>query len=130
MRTDRKRQGISLTETILASAILASAMIPCIKALTSSHILTTTVERKTRSLVLARQQIEDIRAKAIYDYSKSYSSNKAIENSYVCKVTDNQISSNLRRIVVKIGFDADNNGTLSDAECLAMLETLIARRWQ
>jgi hypothetical protein len=104
-------------------------MVPILKALTSAQIASTDIEQKTNSLMLARAQIETIRAQAIYSYSSSYSANSAIlGGSYLCNVTDTAVNSNLRNITISVGYDKDGNSTLSDDEIRVTLSTLVAKR--
>ena len=129
MATKRKRYGITLTETIVASILLATALVPCMKALTAANTFTTTIERKTRALMLAREKMEYIRAKTIYSYATYYGTNStSMGNSYFCSVTDTAAGSDIRRIKVCVGFDQDQNNSLSTSETLVTLESLIARR--
>jgi len=122
--------GITIAETVVASFLLATALIPCLKALTTANLFSTKLERNTRSLLLARQKMEDVRAKAIYSYSTNFAANSInLGDKYFCNIADTAISSNLRKIKISAGFDSDSSGTLSSSEIIVTLENLIARRW-
>ncbi|OHB54557.1 MAG: hypothetical protein A2Y07_00400 [Planctomycetes bacterium GWF2_50_10] len=130
MRNKRKRLGITIAETVVASFLLATALIPCLKALTTANLFSTKLERNTRSLLLARQKMEDIRAKAIYAYSTNFAANSTnLGDKYFCNVADTAITSNLRKIKVSAGFDSDSSSNLSSSETIVTLESLVARRW-
>ena len=68
----RKSEGFTLTEVIIASALLIIAIVPILKALTSAHVTSTIIEHRTRSLTLAQARLDEIRARSIYDYSSNY----------------------------------------------------------
>lgn len=125
----RRLCGFTLTEVIVASALLITAIVPILKALTSVHVNAIKIEHKTRSLNLAQTKLDEIKARSFYDYDDAYSENsKAIDGSYLCTVTDKSVSTDLRMLVVMVGYDTDSNKTLSAAETLVTLETYIARR--
>jgi len=63
--TSRAPAGLTLTEVVVASALLILAISPILKALTSAHLNTTTIEHKTRSLTLAQAKLDDIKARSI-----------------------------------------------------------------
>ena len=122
-------RGFTLTEVVVASALLITAMVPILKALTSVHVHSTIIEHKTRSAAFAQAKLEQIRARSIYNYATNYTeTNTQIEGSYLCTVADTSVSANLRAITVMVGFDADNNSILAAREVQTTLETLIARR--
>ena len=126
----RKHRGLTISEVLIASLLLTSAIVPSLRALTAVHVNSTLMERKTRSLSLAQAKIDDIRARSIYSYSSSYAASSLVLNgSYLCNVTDSTTNSNLRDITVSVGYDVDGNHTLSSSEVLITLETLVARRW-
>jgi Tfp pilus assembly protein PilV len=132
MRYKAKRKlknGITLTEVLIASLLLISATVPILKALTSAQTASTNIERKTNSLILARAQIEAIRTRAVYSYSNSYSADSInLGASYLCNIIDMEVNSNLRQITVSVGYDENGSRTLSGDEIRITLNTLIARR--
>jgi type II secretory pathway pseudopilin PulG len=124
------RKGITLVETLVASLLLASSLAPVLIALTRAQSLATTLEQKEQCLVLARQKIDDIRARAVYNYTTSFgSSSVQLSGYYYGKITDSTVSSNLRQITVSVGFDTNNNKTLDSSEILVTLTTMVAKRW-
>jgi Tfp pilus assembly protein PilV len=129
LRGSRLYLGVTLTEVVVASAILAVAVVPILKALTIAQVTGTTIERKTRSLALAQGKLDEIRAKSVYHYSDSFAaSSLSLDGSYRCNVSDNQ-NATLRTVTVSVGYDADGNGTLSAGEVLVKLTTYVAKRW-
>ncbi|MGD8499110.1 MAG: hypothetical protein PVJ86_00590 [Phycisphaerales bacterium] len=122
--------GFTLTEVVVASALLIVAIVPILKALTSGHVMTALIEQKTRSLTLAQAKLDEIRARSIYEYSTLYSeTSAALGDSYLCTVADTAMGSDLRTIEVSVGYDHDGDGLLSSDEIEVTLATLIARRW-
>jgi len=122
--------GFTLTEVVIASALLVVALVPILKALTTTHVSGTVIERKTRSLMLAQAKLDDIRARSVYDYTATFTeTNISLGGSYLCNVLDAPEGSNLRRIGVIIGYDLNGNNALTADEVEVVLATLIARRW-
>ena len=128
-RHRKQKHGITISEVLIASLLLVSATVPILKALTSAQIASRDIDRNTNSLMLARAKIENIRAKALYSYSGSYSaSGVALNGSYLCNVTDTPVSSILRKITISVGYDENGNSSLSNDEIRITLKTLIAKR--
>ncbi|MDO8301621.1 MAG: hypothetical protein Q7T18_00115 [Sedimentisphaerales bacterium] len=127
--TIKARHGFTISEVVIASLLLLTAVAPILNALTSAQTTSTIVDHKSHSLILAREKMEDIRARAIYAYSASYAaSSLAVSGSYLCTVTDSAVTSNLRRIAVSTGYDDNGDHTLSSGETQVTLTTLIAKR--
>ncbi len=130
LRYEMRNGGFTLTEVVVASALLIIAIVPILKALTSAHVTTTIIERKTRSLTLAQAKLDEIRARSIYNYSSTFTeSSTSLGGSYLGSVVDTTVSSNLRTIEVSVGYDLNNNNELEADEVEVTLATLIARRW-
>jgi hypothetical protein len=118
-----------LTEVVVASGLLIIAVVPILRALTIAQATGTTIERKTRSLILAQSKLDEIRASSIYHYSNSFDESSAsLGGSYLCNVSDNEHPS-LRTITVSVGYDVDGNNNLSASEILVTLTTYLAKRW-
>jgi len=116
----RRPAGFTLTEVVMASALLIAAIAPILKALTTAHYSSSLIERKTLSLTLARKKLEDI------SFTEP---NESLGGSYLCTVADKAVSADLRKITVSVGCDTDGNGSLAGGEVLVVLETLLAKRW-
>ena len=128
-RKQKSLCGFTLTEVIVASALLITAIVPILKALTSVHVNAITIERKTRSLNLAQAKLDDIKARSFYNYDVSFAeNNNSIDGSYLSTVTDKAVNTDLRMLVVTVGYDTDSNKTLAASETLVTLETYIARK--
>lgn len=122
--------GFTLTEAVIASAILIVAMVPILKALTTAHVTGTSIERRTRSLALAQAKLEEIKARSVYNYSAVFvQSSEALEAGYFCTVTDSGPSADLRTIALSVGYDQDGDNSLEAGEIEVTLNTLLAKRW-
>jgi type II secretory pathway pseudopilin PulG len=123
--------GFTLTEVIIASALLIIAIVPILKGLTSAHVTSTTIERKTRSLTLAQAKLDDIRARSVSDWGLPTSfreMNVSLDGSYLCTVLDTPSGPNLRTIAVSVGYDVNGNSLLMPDEVEVTLSTLVAKR--
>ncbi|MBA7610449.1 hypothetical protein ES703_17657 [subsurface metagenome] len=122
--------GFTLTEVVVASALLIIAMVPILNALTNSYLSTVTIERGTRSLILAQAKLDGIKARSIYHYSSSYTENNtSLDGSYLCNVSDTGSGSDLRTITVSVGFDLNGDSTLASDEIEITISTRLANRW-
>jgi Tfp pilus assembly protein PilV len=132
-KANRRHKGLSIIEVAMASVLLIVAMVPILKSLTKANILSSEVERKTQSLVLAQSKLDNIRAHSIYNFGSSGSftaSNVVLSGSYLCNVTDTTITENLlKQITVSVGYDENGSGTLSSNEVDVTLTTYFAKRW-
>jgi len=127
-RGNRQRGGLTLVEVIIASALLIIAIIPILKGLTTVSSHTIMVEQRTMSLVYAQAKLDDIKARSIYSYSSDFSNTSyVISGHYLGKVTDDR-DPNLRTITVSVGYDIDDNNSLSSDEIEVSLATYIAKR--
>jgi len=122
-------RGVTLTEVIVASVLLIVAIVPILKALTTVHLNSSIIERKTRSLAYAQDKLDEIKARSVYRYFENFNkTSTTISGLYMFKVTDNQ-DANLRTVSVSTGYDINGNGTLSADEVEVTLTTYLAKRW-
>lgn len=129
-KKSRACKGFTLSEVLVASMLLVVVMVPILRALTGAHTLDIRIERRSRSLTLAEAKLEDIKARSIYNYSTDFNDpSSSIEGAYLCKVTDTVVSSDLRTILLSVGYDQNGNSTLGSDEIEVTLKTLLARRW-
>ena len=125
----RNSAGFTLAEVVVASSLLIIAIVPILKAMTSAHVSSTRIERKTRCLTFAQTKLNEIKVRSIYSYSTSFAENDtSLDSSYLCDVTDD-MGESLRTITVSVGYDLNEDNTLTTSEIAVTLSTLIARRW-
>jgi Tfp pilus assembly protein PilV len=122
LKIAKRFAGLTLIEVVIAAALLAAAMVPILKCLTVAHASAIKIEHKSRSLFLAQAKLDEIKARSIYHYSDAFAvTNYPLGGSYLCTVTDSPVSSDLRTITVKVGYNLDGD--------TVTLATLIAKRW-
>lgn len=125
----KKKKGFTLTEVVMASALLIIATVPILKALTSAHVTSRIIEHKTMSLVFAQAKLDEVKAHSIRNFTDSFSENNlVVGSSYLCNVIDSSVNSNLKKITVSVGYDSNGNNSLESGEINISLATLLARR--
>ena len=118
---------MTLTEVVVASALLLVCIAPLLKALTVAQIEDRAIERKSWSLMLAQRELEWIRARCLRHYEACYRVNsKVVGEGYLCTVTDDEDPA-LRTVTVSVGLDRNGDGVLSDGEVEVRLSTRLAR---
>jgi hypothetical protein len=123
------RAGVTLTEVVVASALLVVAIVPVLRAWTIAQVTTGTVERRTRSLQLAQRELERIKARSIYHYDDGFAeTSRALEDGFLCTVDDDG-DPNLKSIAVSVGLDRNGDGVLAAGEIDVCLSTCLAKRW-
>jgi Tfp pilus assembly protein PilV len=129
MANRKSGRGVTLTEVVVASALLVLSMIPLLRALTVAQAADRVIERRSWSLILAQCELDHIRAQSVYDYDRSFNATcTALGNGYLCSVIDDQ-DPNLRTVTVSVGLDGNSDGLLSSDEVEVRLCTCLARRW-
>ena len=122
-------KGLTLTDVVVASALLAVSIVPMLRGLTGSHMTSTAIEHKTQSLILAKSKMEEIKARCAGDYSISFGENNvSLDASFYGNVSDSAEGTDLRVIEVSAGYDIDGDSVLDTDEIDAVLSTKIARR--
>ncbi|MBN2130819.1 MAG: hypothetical protein JW741_15055 [Sedimentisphaerales bacterium] len=124
-----RRAGVTLTEVVVASALLLVAIVPVLRAWTIAQVTTGTVERRTRSLQWAQRELERIKARSIYHYDDSFAeTSRVLADGFLCTVADDG-DPNLRSITVSVGLDRNGDGVLAAGETEVRLSTRLAKRW-
>jgi type II secretory pathway pseudopilin PulG len=129
-RIENRSAGFTLTEVIIASALLIVAIVPILKGLTSAHLTSTIIEHRTHSLTLAQAKLDDIRARSIYNWGVPGSfveQDTSLDGAYLCDVQAS--GGDPRTITVSVGYDVNGDGILAPEEVEVTLSTLVARRW-
>ncbi len=125
----RRPAGVTLTEVIVASALLVISIIPLLKALTVAQATDRVVERRSWSLMLAQSELDRIRAQSVYDYGRNFNATStSLGGAYLRSVSDDQ-DPELRTVTVSVGQDRNGDSTLSSEETEVRLCTSLARRW-
>jgi hypothetical protein len=118
---------VTITEAVVASGLLLVCIVPLLKALTVAQVADRAMERKSWSLLLAQQQLEQLRARCTERYDACYRVGSApLRDGYLCTIDDDEAPA-LRTVTVFVGLDRDENGILSAAEVEVSLSTRLAR---
>lgn len=127
----RHRRGTTLTEVLVASALLALSIVPLLKALTTTHVMDRAIERRSWSLLLVQRELETIRARSACRYGESCAvDSRTLADGYLCTVTDeSHPTAEMKTVTVCVGFDRNGDGLLSAQEVEVSLCTRVARRW-
>jgi Tfp pilus assembly protein PilV len=131
MRHSRPKfaKGYTLTEVLVASALLIAISVPMLKALTAGYVFSNSIKCKTKSAIYAKSRLDHTRAVAAGQYNTSLTENNtAMGGGYLCRVSDTGYAGDIRTVSVLAGSDENENGTLDSAEIQITLTTLIARR--
>ncbi len=130
----QRQKGFTLTEVIVASVLLAYALVPILQALTQANMNTVIIERRTQSLCLAQAKINQLQAQSIYNFDSiivtpiPHVEGLGLSGSYVGKTTVSG-SGDLKTIKVEVGLHHNSDIVLDDDEIEIRLQTQIARRW-
>ena len=126
----QRQKGITLTEVVVTSVLLAFALVPILKALTQANLNSVVIERRTQSLCLAQAKLNQLQAQSTYNFADiATQNNEVLSGSYLCNTTVTTVSSYLKSIKVDVGLDRNANGTLGSDEIEITLQTQIAQRW-
>jgi Tfp pilus assembly protein PilV len=122
------RGGFTLTEAVVAAALLLVAMVPILKALTQANLNTVLIERRTQCLCLAQEKLNDIKARSIYGFDTiSSKENEVLTGSYLCNTVIDG-SGYLKTVNISVGMDVNQNGTLDSDEIEVELQSQIVKR--
>ena len=123
------KRGFTLTEVLVASSVLALALIPILNALTRSGRMSIQLEEKSRSLMHAQSLLEELNARAVEEYDVSWAAaDLAHGQGYYSSVSDVPLGDSLRRITVETGVDHNQNQHLDGGEVMVRFQFLISRR--
>lgn len=123
------KKGYTLTEVLVASALLVAVSIPMFKALTANYVFSNAIQYKTRSVICAKSRLDRARAIAVGQYNTALTeSDVDTGQGYLCSVTDTGFAADIRTVSVSAGYDKDEDGTLDAGEIQITLSTLITRR--
>ena len=127
-RPGAHRPGVTLTEVVVASALLVLSIVPLLKALTLAQLQDRALEQKSWSLLAAQRELEFLRARCLSRYDACYRANsRVLPDGFLCTVDDDAHPA-LRTVTVSVGLDADGDGILAGDEVEVRLSTRLARR--
>jgi len=122
----RNHRAMTLIEVLIASALLAVALVPIFQVLTRGMTLARDVQLRTTAAFLAEKEMETALATAAEDFGVDLTKpSKDLGNGYL--VTVNGVDENLRKTFsVQVGWDTDGDGTLDGDEVLVTFVTRAA----
>ena len=126
MRAGRTRgRGLTLTEVVLASALLGAALVPAFDMVTRGLALAHDVQVRSQAAFLAEREMEDALAKAARNFSLNLAkTNQSLGDGYLVTITQT-VGSRRKTLHVEVGCDTDGNGALSAGEVLTALSTVV-----
>lgn len=125
----KSNRGFTLTEVVVASALLLVISVPMLKALTSAYTYSNSIARKTKSVMYAQSRLDRARSVAAGQYNTSLTENDVVMgDGYLCSIRDTGYSGDIRTVTVLAGLDQNANGSLALDEIEITLHTKIARR--
>ena len=111
--------------------ILSVALIPLMEMLPGALVLDAQMERQSKVAFLAQQKLEEVKGRAIYDFSQDYSESATAfpspDSTFKYTVSDDQ-GSEIKEIVVKVWYDKDGDDTVDQGEEDIELNTKVAKR--
>jgi len=113
-------------EVLIASALLAVALVPIFQVLTRGMTLARDVQLRTTAAFLAEKEMETALATAVGDFGIDLTkSSEDLGDGYL--VTVNGVDEKLRKTFsVQVGWDTDGDGTLDGDEVLVTFATRAA----
>ncbi len=117
-----------MTELLVSTVLLSIAIVPIVKYLAETQVLSRRMERTTKAIFLAQRRMEKIEAQTLKKFDKDRSaSNAQLMPGYLCNVTDGQEDPLLKSIKVSVGYDTNGNGILEADEINVVLDTKLAK---
>ena len=127
----RLQSGYTLLEILMAISILSIVLIPLMEMLPRTLLLDARLERETKVAFLAQREVEEVKSRAIYDFSMDYSESAtafpAPDLSYKYTVSDDQ-GAEIKEIAVTVWYDEDNDDSVGGDEEQLVLYTKFAKR--
>lgn len=124
----RNYRAITLMEVLIASALLAVALVPIFQVLTRGMTLARDVQLRTTAAFLAEKEMETALATAAEDFGVNLTKpSKDLGDGYLVTIDGGQEAEALRKTFsVQVGWDTDGDGTLDGDEVLVTFVTRAA----
>ena len=125
-RHRRFYRGMTLVEVLLATTLLAVALVPVFSMMPQALAMTRQIEVRTRATFLAQQEMERILVEAPGNFSRDFSAAaKDLGNGYLASITDAPYGASAKQITVQVGQDTSGDGALAGGEALVTLVTVV-----
>lgn len=123
--------GFTILEVLFTIIILSIVLIPMMKMLPDALILDARMESETKVAFLAQRKMEEVKSKAVYDFSQDYTefatAFPAPDSAFKYTVSDDQ-GSGIKEIAVVVWYDKDGDNSVDADEEDIELNTKIAER--
>jgi len=122
----RNYRAITLMEVLIASALLAVALVPIFQVLTRGMTLARDIQLRTTAAFLAEKEVETALAAAAEDFGVDLEkSSEDLGDGYLVMIDG--VEEGLRKTFsVQVGWDTDGDGTLDGDEVLVTFVTRAA----
>jgi len=118
---------MTLTEVLVASALLGVALVPVFEALSRGMGLARAIEWRSRAVFLAEQEMERITNENAENFNKSVAvASKDLGGGFLATIEEGSKTSLAKTVSVRVGKDTSGDGTLATSEVLATLVTRVA----
>ena len=122
------RTGFTLVEVLAAVLLLSGTIVGFITYSADSIRYTVDAEHAVKSTLLAEQELEKIKNTFRNAFDTDVTAwSTALGNGYLISRSVTTVSTRLKRVVVSVGFDDDQDSVLDSGEILITLTTQNAK---
>ncbi|HID55162.1 TPA: prepilin-type N-terminal cleavage/methylation domain-containing protein [Candidatus Poribacteria bacterium] len=126
----RGKLGFTLIEVLVSTVIIGVAIIPISRAMITLLEAKVTSERITKTALLAKKKIEEVKLSAINNFDANYTGSGTFpppDDSYRYSVLDDG-DPVMKTISTIVWFDEDGDGERDGDEIYTKLDTRLTRR--
>lgn len=126
----RDKMGFTLIEVLVSTVIIGVAIIPISRAMITLMEAKLTSERITKTALLAKKKIEEVKLSAFNSFDVNYTGSGTFpppDDSYRYSVSDDG-DPVMKTISVIVWFDEDGDGEKDGDEIYTRLDTRLTRR--
>ena len=124
------KSGFTLIEVLISTIIIGVAIIPISRAMITLLEAKVISERITKTALLAKKKIEEVKLSAINSFDVNYTDSGTFpppDDSYRYSVWDDE-DPEMKTISTTVWFDEDGDGERDDDEIFTRLDTRLSRR--
>jgi len=129
MMKGMKTKAFTFVEVLASVLILAGTIVPLITFAADSLATSLEIERKVKSTLLAKSEVEKIKNVLRKSFDTDFTAwSPNLGDNYLASRTSTDVSSTLKIIGVSVGYDDDKNSSLGADEIIITLTTQYAER--